>query len=300
MRVVSITKLQVALLLTVVSAAGASAQEQTNVVYQAQAGAAVGMTIAAKDLRPPVLGAPYTATITNESVQTLADGNRIVENNTGTTARDSQGRTRQDAPVPMIANMAPANAPHIVIINDPVAQKTYILNLTDKTARAASTNGPAMAGGNVTSGPAGAGGEGYVFHMQIAGSAGPGDAPAPGLTTQKFISSNDAEPPQTEDLGTQTMEGVVVTGTRTTRTIPAGQIGNEKPITITTEVWTSPELHTVIMSKRSDPRMGEQTFQLTNIVRSEPDPSLFTVPSDFKLVDTTQGGNGPVTLRSRP
>ena len=77
-------------------------------------------------------------------------------------------------------------------------------------------------------------------------------------------------------------------GIRTTRTIPAGQIGNDKPISIVTEVWTSPDLKTVISSKRNDPRMGEQTFQLTNIVRAEPDPSLFAVPSDFKIIDGPQ------------
>jgi len=88
-----------------------------------------------------------------------------------------------------------------------------------------------------------------------------------------------------EDLGSQTMEGVLVTGTRTTRTIPAGQIGNDKPISIVTEVWTSPELKTVVYSKRTDPRMGEQTFKLTNIMRAEPDPTLFTVPSDFNVID---------------
>ena len=92
----------------------------------------------------------------------------------------------------------------------------------------------------------------------------------------------------TEDLGSETMEGVPVTGTRTTRTIPAGEIGNEKPIRIVTEVWTSPDLKTIVYSKRTDPRMGEQTFKLTNIVRAEPDASLFTVPADFKLTDGPQ------------
>jgi hypothetical protein len=79
-----------------------------------------------------------------------------------------------------------------------------------------------------------------------------------------------------------------VNGVRTTRTIPAGQIGNEKPISIVTEVWTSPELNTVVYSKRSDPQIGEQIFRLTNIIRAEPDPSLFTVPSDFKIIDGPQ------------
>ena len=79
------------------------------------------------------------------------------------------------------------------------------------------------------------------------------------------------------------MEGLMVNGVRTTRTIPEGQIGNDKPISIVTEVWTSPDLKTIVYSKRSDPRMGEQTFKLTNVVRAEPDASLFTVPADFKI-----------------
>ena len=90
------------------------------------------------------------------------------------------------------------------------------------------------------------------------------------------------------------MEGVTVVGTRTTRVIPTGRVGNDAPIEIVTEVWTSPELKTVLSSKRSDPRMGVDTLQLTNISRSEPDPSLFTVPADFKIVDGPQ----PIIFRT--
>src|SRR5579864_4661445 len=86
------------------------------------------------DQGSPVQGAPYSATIVNESTQTLADGNRIVQRFSGTTARDSQGRTRQDTALPPIGNMSAANAPHLVFIQDPVAQTAYTLNLTDKTA----------------------------------------------------------------------------------------------------------------------------------------------------------------------
>ena len=84
------------------------------------------------------------------------------------------------------------------------------------------------------------------------------------------------------------MEGVLVTGTRTTRMIPMGRIGNDAPIKIVTEVWTSPDLKTAVYSKRSDPRMGEQTFQLKNIVRTEPDPSLLSVPAGFTITDGPQ------------
>jgi hypothetical protein len=86
---------------------------------------------------------------------------------------------------------------------------------------------------------------------------------------------------------------VSVTGTRTTRTIPAGQVGNDRPLSIVTEVWTSPDLKTIVYSKRSDPRIGDQTFQLTNILRAEPDPTLFTVPSDFKILDSP----GPIMYK---
>jgi len=250
---------------------------------------------------PPVTGAPYSATITNESVQTLADGNRIVQTFTGNTARDSQGRTRQDAPLPPLGNLSAANAPHLVFIQDPVSQTSYTLNLTDKTAQKMPAPPPGGGGPgpsvNVagtssetseTSGPGGQGGPGPgKFFFQVAGG-GPAGAMPPPMAIQTFVAGDDSAQVTTEDLGTQTMQGVSVTGVRTTRTIPAGQIGNDQPISVVTEVWTSADLKTVVYSKRSDPRLGDQTFQLTNIVRSEPDASLFTVPSDFKVIDGPQ------------
>jgi hypothetical protein len=241
---------------------------------------------------PPVQGAPYSATVNNESVQTLADGNRIVHSITGATARDSQGRTRHDAPLPPIGNLSPgANAPHLVFIQDPVAQTSYTLNLTDKTAQKISMP-------KVSTAPAGAPKAGAEhledkIFIQMAPPPGSGGEagmmtsplPPPDIAMHKGFEADDHAQVTTEDLGSQTMEGVLVNGMRTTRTIAAGQIGNDRPISIVTEVWTSPELKTVISSKRSDPRIGEQTFELKNITRGEPDPSLFTVPADFKVVD---------------
>ncbi len=78
-------------------------------------------------------------------------------------------------------------------------------------------------------------------------------------------------------------------GTRVTHTIPAGQIGNEKAITIVSEHWYSTDLQIMVMSKRSDPRFGETAYTLTNIQRSEPAVSLFAVPSDYTV---TEGGPG--------
>jgi hypothetical protein len=240
----------------------------------------VGVGVLGKPPGAPVQGAPYSATITNENVQTLEDGTHITQSTTGNVARDSQGRTRQDASLPSIGNLSAADAPHLVFIQDPVSQTVYTLNLTDKTAQKM----PSLPMNISTSGPA-SGGR-VVMQMGAAVAAGgPPPLPPPGIMLQRTLIGGDQGQVNTEDLGAQSMEGVQVTGVRTTRTIPVGEIGNDKPISIVTEVWTSPDLKTIVYSKRSDPRMGEQTFQLTNIVRSEPDVSLFTVPPDFKLVD---------------
>src|SRR5260370_13093178 len=124
-----------ALLLVLAAASCAFAQEKGNVIYQTSG--AVGAVASGGFDRAsgPVLGAPYSATITNESIQTLADGNRLVQTSTGSTARDSQGRTRQDTVLPPIGNLSAANAPHLIFIHDPVAQTSYTLNLTEKTAQ---------------------------------------------------------------------------------------------------------------------------------------------------------------------
>ena len=262
---------------------------KTNVLYQTS-GTGVVTAGAMRAFGAAVHGAPYSATITNESVQTLADGNRIIQNNSGTTARDSEGRTRQDAALPPIGNLSAADAPHIVFIMDPVAQISYTLNLTDKTAQKLTTPSATVVGGGGTVGT-GPVISTKAFFGQSAGvsaAGGPLPAPPPPMFIQKTMIAEDDSQATTEDLGTQTMEGVQVTGVRTTRTIPAGEIGNEKPIVIVTEVWTSPDLKAVVYSKRSDPRMGEQTFKLTNITRAEPDASLFTVPADFKVADGPQ------------
>src|SRR5215475_5355888 len=123
-----------ALLLVLATASCAFAQEKGNVIYQTT-GAVGAVAVGGFDKAGgTVVGAPYSATITNESVQTLADGNRLVQKSTGTTARDSQGRTRQDTVLPAIGNLSAANAPHLIFIHDPVAQSSYTLNLTEKTA----------------------------------------------------------------------------------------------------------------------------------------------------------------------
>ena len=180
-----------ALLFLLAASSCAFAQDtvRTNVLYQTS-GAGVVTAGAVRAFGTPVQGAPYSATITNESIQTLADGNRIIQNNSGTTARDSEGRTRQDAALPMIGNLSATNAPHIVFIMDPVAQISYTLNLTDKTAQKLSMPSGAMAGGGGTV-AVGAATKEKVFFAQSAGvsaAGGPVPAPPPPMFIQKTVS----------------------------------------------------------------------------------------------------------------
>jgi len=281
------------------AACSVMAQEAGNIAIQAAPVHVGAMAFGAMGApAAPIKGAPFTATITNESVQTLADGTHITQSSNGSTVRDSQGRTRQDVPLPSGGNLSSTDAPHLVIIQDPIAGTSYTLNLTDKTAWKNPMPPSGMPGGvNVSTTAVSSN---AVFVRAGDGPPPPDMAlPPPPLASQIFIQKRLAEEAgdvTTEDLGTQTIEGVQVTGTRTTQTIPVGKIGNDRPIVITTEVWTSPELKTTVLSKRNDPRMGEQTFKLTNIQRAEPDSSLFAVPSDFK---TTEGGAKTVVYRSK-
>jgi len=97
---------------------------------------------------------------------------------------------------------------------------------------------------------------------------------------------------KTESLGAQMVEGVQAQGTRITRTIPAGQVGNEQPLQIVTESWYSPDLQMVVMRKSSDPRRGDTVTQLTNVNRGEPSSTLFQVPADFTVSEGPRG-RGP-------
>lgn len=215
-----------------------------------------------------VTGAPFTATAVSETVQMLADGNKISHTTQSAIYRDSQGRFRKDVTLTAIGPLAASGkARTFVVIQDPVAGTGYILRPEEKIARK-------IAGRRAK-------GEG-------AGDVMYGVGPRGGMEYRN-AGRGPADESKTEDLGTQTIDGVSAQGTRMTRTIPAGEIGNEKPIMIVTERWYSADLQMVVKSTRNDPRFGTTTYTLTNIQRTEPAASLFTVPPDYTV---REGGSG--------
>jgi hypothetical protein len=213
-----------------------------------------------------VTGAPYSATEVSTSQQVLANGNVIQRQSQTNFYRDGQGRTRTE----MTMKHPDGTTTSHVMIHDPVAGVAHDLDPQNKVARESNFRTP----------PAGAN------RPQGAMRGGPG-------ANRAMVERHTADPNVvTENLGTQTINGVSATGTRMTRTIPAGAEGNSLAIQIVHETWTSDDLKVPVMVKHSDPRSGTSTTQLTNIVRAEPDASLFTVPSGY-TVQKGGPGRGP-------
>ncbi len=210
-----------------------------------------------------VKNAPYSADETTQSIQTLADGNRIVRTTTAHVDRDSEGRLRREVTFPAAGNEA---QPHtFVTISDPIAGITYSLDSQNKTAF------------KMMRPTEDAAGQFAKLKTTLV------EPPSNGQLHFQSASMQSEDSVTREDLGVQNIAGVNARGNRETITIPAEAIGNEMPIVITSERWFSPDLQIEVKSVRNDPRMGETTYSLTNINRTEPDPSLFQIPADYTV-----------------
>jgi hypothetical protein len=205
------------------------------------------------DGRQGLKGVPFSADIVNETTQTLGDGTRIHRETLGKTFRDSEGRTRNER-----ENQFPDGPKRVMVtIFDPSQQVMIMLDPQTKTAT--------------------------VNHFKRMF-----DGPPP--VKNGVVARTPLAPPVTshpsmkrEDLGTKEIEGFTVTGTRITRTMEAGSIGNDRPLTSVHETWSSPDLKTVLLTTSDDPRSGQHTMRLTNIRTGEPDPLLFQVPADYTV-----------------
>ncbi len=208
-----------------------------------------------------VTGVPLTADIVVSHDNVLADGNRIHKETQTRLYRDSQGRIRREMTIEINTPTTGTVKRTMVMIKDPVSGKRYMLDPGNKTARELRM------------------GRG---HGRGAGPGGPppdmAGAPTPPL----------GKSVQEQPLGTKSINGIQAEGVRVTRTIAAGEIGNAKPIEVVTERWYSSDLQLPVLISHTDPMMGTVTTTLTNVVRGDPDASLFQLPSDYKVV-----GGGP-------
>ena len=235
-----------------------------------------------------VKNAPYSAEAVSEMVQTLGDGTLIVRDSTSSVYRDSAGRTRREHGLTVIGPLAasPDADERIITISDPEAGVSYTLNPKTRTARKMTTRRLVVSG---EPDPAQSGGADGTLTLHVEARSATESSGDPHIAVRAGHTRLGTRDSATESLGTQFMEGVLAEGTRTTMTIPTGQIGNDRPIDIVSERWYSPDLQVLVMSRQSDPRFGNTTYRLTNIVRSEPLFTLFEVPEDFEVIE----GPGP-------
>lgn len=294
----------------VLASAAVSAAAQQAAAPAAETKARVVAELAAAASFRQMKDSPLQADEVNESVQTLSDGNRIVRNSTGKFYRNSAGRVRRESSggIGSVMGTTFFTGQGVSIVNPSIGEK-YLLDEKLKTARVLelSQQGKELtiAGQAALLSP-----EAKREHelmardlrdkIAVARPVEPARilempvpptppvavvAPQPGFGFAYSVGGQNSKyETRTEELGTRDFEGVSAEGTRRTTIIPEGAIGNERPIEIVYERWYSKELGLVVYSRNTDPRFGEQTYRLTNIIRAEPDPSLFSVPSGYKKV----------------
>ena len=199
---------------------------------------------------------PFSARVSIETDQVLADGTHITRKESGSLCRDSLGRLRQQLTLPLPPPVpASAEIGTIVILSDPSTGAHWTLMPAAKTAMKMTMPTVSRGKTNVNSNA--------EKNFRVFGGFGD-DGGA-------------------EKLGAQNMEGVTATGTRFTHSIPAGQLGNDQPLQVVTERWYSPEIHLTVFLKRSDPMTGTKILKVTEIRREEPEPSMFNVPPDYAV-----------------
>ena len=209
-----------------------------------------------------VTGCPFSAAVEMTLTQTLADGTYIQRTTRTRSYRDSLGRIRYESFAPAEAGQEASETPSLIEIFDPVAGFQYFI-LTD---RSTAYRRPIIAPAITPTLPA---------NNQSSVAARSASRPA----------ESDGSKAVIEDLGTQWMVGQSVTGSRFVETIPVGVGGNDRELKVVSEWWRSPDIDLVLLQKTSDPRSGDNEKRVTNLVLSEPDPSLFRVPADYAVVN---------------
>jgi hypothetical protein len=199
-----------------------------------------------------ITGEPFTANLTSQSVQILANGNQIQRQETGEVARDSQGDVYVQTTATLPSSSGSKTVSSITIY-DVVTKVVYRLNPQKMTGIESPLHQPT----------------------------------APPTTTTTTSNSSQVT---TQNLGTQTINGVSATGTQVTRTIPAGTVGNTQPIQNVRITWISTVLQIPVEITRTDPRTGNSSFNLTDIMQTEPSASLFVVPTGYTVTSASARG----------
>ena len=201
-------------------------------------------------LIPPVLHAPFSVTVTAEWTKIFEDGSSQTVHNHRLVVRDSAGRIYQERRRLVPADSTEESDVQRVEISDPAAHSKYFCHVATQVCTLEDYTGPS-----------------------------PASAEPVGLQRDKYGSLT------VENLGKTVISGLDVVGTRETRILNPGAIGNDRSISIIKEIWYSPQLGINLSVKRSDPRHGTEIFNVTDISLAEPDAKYFELPAGFKVID---------------
>ncbi len=203
----------------------------------------------------PVPGAPFSGTVEILSKQSMPDGTVYTRRTVNYIARNSSGsiyNERRKLEPPGFQGEPPILLSHVY---DPQTRLSTFLVPETHIARQMVLSTPPQAPENST----------------------PATAVAPA----------NAQNLTTRDLGTETVAGLILHGTRKERTVPASVSGTGHDVTITDDYWYSEDLRVYLVLKHNDPRTGEQIVGIVTVDRKEPDPSTFQIPPAYKIVNET-------------
>ncbi len=222
---------------------------------------------------------PYVAVAKSVYTQKLGDGTTISQETTLVEARDSAGR---EVHTTVTNSTGPSHLGQTTIVDPVTRTTTHWGNSTGQQAIRVHIPDPQQLQHRPSPTPA----KPSSPNPTICTSHVPG----PGVT---IPDCHPANPPEfkVEKLGSKSLVGLYVEGTRTTRTIPIGQFGNDKPIVVIHEVWINPDLHLTVRRVDDDPRNGTLTIELISVDRREPDPVLFEIPHGYTVKDQYPGAN---------
>jgi hypothetical protein len=214
----------------------------------------------------PVSNAPFTARVDIVSHEILPDGSTNIRTTLNHIARSSSGRIynerRQLVPTTFKGEPRLLSA-HIY---DPSSRQNIFYDPLTHIARETTLREPPR--------------------------------PAAGSTPSRTPPNNPYF--KEEDIGTQPLDNLILTGIRRTRTIPATMSGTGKDVVIIDEYWYSPDLSIYMIIKHNDPRTGEQIVAVSEVDRHEPGASLLSVPADYKIVDENPPEPSPATTTTPP
>jgi hypothetical protein len=213
-----------------------------------------------------ITGAPYSARQTTVRIQTAENGQKFSTSEVSLWWRDAEGRTRQERLMKM-----------------PSGQEYRSIDVTDPNTRIRMTwstppAGVAIGTRSVT-----------IWPLLAKPKIGPPRWRA--RTTGSWPNGYSEV-----ILEQQQVNGIDALGLRITGVMTLGtdQNGHDLKGSSLLEVWVSPALGIVMREISDNPRFGRSLSELSDVVRGDPDPALFSPPAGYQVRDMRQNdGAGP-------